>query len=73
MSKKACPCCDYHVYSGKWNGTAVYKCANPPGNCKWNRQFGEDHDKRPRMPIGRTITQVRRVYAEFTDRKVADE
>ena len=63
--KKECPCCGSHVYSGKWNGTPVYKCSSPPSSCEWNRRWGEEHDKRPRMPLGKTVAQVRRVNAEF--------
>jgi len=68
MSEKSCPCCDCHVYRGSYNGTAVYKCANPISNCELNQRWHEKHgDDEYRTPLGTTAAQVRRVYAEFND------
>jgi hypothetical protein len=69
LGEKACPCCGKHVYSGSHYGTSVYKCANPPTFCEWNRRWAEEHDRDrdDRTPIGRTLAQVRRVHAEFAD------
>jgi hypothetical protein len=67
-SPKTCPSCGTHVYRGSYNGTPVYKCASPVSSCEWNKRW---HDKKGgeeyRMPLGKTIGQVRRVHAEFND------
>ena len=68
MSDKECPMCGCHVYRSSYQGTRVYKCANPISSCEWNREWHNDKgDDEYRMPLGRTIAQVRRVNAEFSD------
>ena len=71
MSELACPCCDSGVYDTSYKGTRVYKCTNPMGSCELNSQWHEDHgDDEYRTPLGTTAAQVRRVYAEFSERDI---
>lgn len=73
--KKECPSCGFHLYRGTHKGTKVYKCARPKSGCEWNQQWHEEHKEEYRdsqvssyrMPIARTVPQVRRVYLEFSD------
>lgn len=67
-SEKVCPSCGSHVYHGSYQGTAVYKCSSPISSCEWNLEWHEEKGgDEYRMPLGRTIAQVRRVNGEFGD------
>lgn len=68
-----CPVCGSHVYESSYNGTRVYKCANPISSCPLNAQWHEDKGgDEYRTPLGKTKTQVRRVNAEFSDKQLVD-